>query len=63
MLNLLQPLQAQIRLKELKTIKIQSAFAFLEITKLADFHWKNADVSRTQGVCLVIYIFFWIFFR
>ena len=35
---------------------------FLDITKVADFQWKNADVSRTQGVCHVIYIF-WFFFR
>ena len=42
---------------------MQSIFVFLDITKFADFWWKNADVSRTQGVCQVIYIIFWIFFR
>ena len=26
---------------------------FLDITKFADFRWKNADVSRSQGVCHV----------
>ena len=31
---------------------------FLDIAKLADFGQKNAGVSRTQGVCNVICIFF-----
>ena len=31
---------------------------FLDITKIADFRWKNAVISRTHGVGLVIYIFF-----
>ena len=31
---------------------------FLDITKVADSRWKNADGSRTQGACHVIYIFF-----
>ena len=31
---------------------------FLDITKFADFWLKNTDVSRTQGVCHVIHIFF-----
>ena len=31
---------------------------FLDISKFADFRLKNADVSRTQGVCHVIHIFF-----
>ena len=35
---------------------MQSISAFLDITKVADFWRKNA-VSRTQGVCHVIYIF------
>ena len=38
-------------------IKIQSAFVFIDITKIADFGWRNADVSRTQGMCHVICIF------
>ena len=37
---------------------MQSIFVFLDITKVADFWWKNADVSRTQELCRVIYIFF-----
>ena len=32
--------------------------AFLDIAKFADIWWKNADVSRTQGVCHVIHKFF-----
>ena len=31
---------------------------FPDITKIADFQWKNADFSRAQGVCLVIYVIF-----
>ena len=31
---------------------------FPDIAKFADFLLKNADVSRTQGVCLVIHIVF-----
>ena len=42
---------------------MQSLSVFLDIAKFADFWWKNADVSRTQGVHHVIHIFFWIFFR
>ena len=41
---------------------MQSIFVFLDITKFADFQWKNPDVSRNQDVCHVIRIF-WIFFR
>ena len=29
-----------------------------DITKVADFQWKNDDVSRTQEVCYVIDMFF-----
>ena len=36
-----------------------SVSVFLDITKVADFWWKNADVRRNQGVCHVIYILFW----
>ena len=35
---------------------MQSASAFLDITKVAGFHWKNADVGK-QGVCYMISIF------
>ena len=37
---------------------MESISVFLDITKFSDFQWKNADVSRTQGVCQVIHIFF-----
>ena len=37
---------------------MQSVSVFLDISKCAGFRWKNADVSRTEGVCHVIYIFF-----
>ena len=37
---------------------MQSISIFLDITKSADFRWQNADVSRTQGVCHMVYIFF-----
>ena len=40
---------------------MQSISVFLDITEFADFLWKNADVSRTQGVSRDSYIF-WIFF-
>ena len=37
---------------------MQSISAFLDITKLADFWLKNADVSRRQGVSHVTDMFF-----
>ena len=37
---------------------MQSISVFLDTKKFADFQCKNADVSRTQGVCHVIHIFF-----
>ena len=37
---------------------MQSIFVFPDITKVAGFWWKNTQVSRTQGVCRVIYMFF-----
>ena len=33
-------------------------FAFSDIAKFTDFQSKNADVSKTHGVCHVIYVFF-----
>ena len=46
--------------KDLKSykwnIKVHSISAFLVITKVADFRWRNADVRRTQRVCNMIYI-------
>ena len=35
---------------------MQSVFVFVDIAKFYDFRRKNADVSRTQGMCHVIYI-------
>ena len=37
---------------------MQSISVFSDIVKFADFWWISVDVSRTQGVCHVIYIFF-----
>ena len=37
---------------------MQSITVFLDIKKVADFKWKNADISRTQAACHVIHIFF-----
>ena len=52
-------LETQKKLKELKVcIKMQCISVFLDITKADNFQLKNVDVSRTQGVCHVIYMFF-----
>ena len=37
---------------------MQSLSVILDITKIVDFWWKNADVNSTQGVCHVIYMLF-----
>ena len=37
---------------------MQSISVFLGISKIADFWRINADVSRNQEACHVIYIFF-----
>ena len=37
---------------------MESISVFLDVTKVADFRLKNADVTRTREVCHVIYIFF-----
>ena len=39
-------------------IKRQSIPVFPDKLKIADFRLKKADVSRAQGVCHVIYVFF-----
>ena len=39
-------------------IKMQSTSVFLDIAKLANFWWKNADVSRTQEKCHEIHVLF-----
>ena len=36
----------------------RNLFAFYDRTKFSDFRWKIADVSRSQGVCHMIHIFF-----
>ena len=38
---------------------MQSTPVFPDILKIIDFQWKNANVSRPQEVCHVIYVFFW----
>ena len=37
---------------------MQSISVFLNIAKFADFRLKNADVSRAEGMCHAIHIFF-----
>ena len=37
---------------------MQSISVFLDIIKFADFWGKKADVTRSQGACHVIHIFF-----
>ena len=37
---------------------MQSKSVFLDVAEFASFRWKYADISRTQGVCHVIYMFF-----
>ena len=37
---------------------LYTIFVFPDITKTADFRWKNVDVSRIQRACHVIYVFF-----
>ena len=41
-----------------KLLRITNEDIRTDITKIAEFGWKNADVSRTQGMCHVIYVFF-----
>ena len=36
---------------------MQFLFVFLDITKIADLRWENADLTRTQEVCHVIIYF------
>ena len=38
--------------------KMQFIFVFLDIKNFVDFQWRNADISRTPGVCHVIQILF-----
>ena len=58
-----QALKIQKKLKELEIcIKMQSIPVFPDVTKIADFQWKNADVSRIQAVCHMIYMLFGSFY-
>ena len=43
--------------KDSKQVK-KNKSVFLDVRKVADFREKNADVSRTQGVCDVFIYFF-----
>ena len=45
-------------LKDSVKVKMQSVSLFLDIIKVADFHWNNADVSKTEGLRDLIYLFF-----
>ena len=38
---------------------MQSIYVFLDVTKVADFRWKNPDFSKTEGVFHVIHTFIW----
>ena len=46
------------KIKGIRNCASKSISVFLDIAKFADFGRKNADVSRTQGLCCVIQIFF-----
>ena len=37
---------------------MESISVFLDIAIFVDFRWKNGYLSRTQGVCHVIHVFF-----
>ena len=54
-----KPLKTQKKWKELETIiKVRCISLSLDLKKVADFQWKNADSTRTQEVCHAIYKFF-----
>ena len=36
---------------------MQCISLFIDIAKVADFRWKNDDISRIRRVCHVIYMF------
>ena len=53
------PLESQEKFKELESMYENAIYiCIFDIAKFDDFQWKNDDVSRTQGVCHVIHIFF-----
>ena len=37
---------------------MQSISVFVHVAKFADFWLKNTDISKTQGVCHAIHVFF-----
>ena len=37
---------------------MQTITVFLDVTKITDLQWKNVDVSRTQVLFHMIYMFF-----
>ena len=51
-------LPVQSKNKVWKLLRIMNEDIRTDITKIAEFRWKNADISRTQGMCHVIYVFF-----
>ena len=44
--------------KKVLLLKTQSISAFLDRAKFSDFWQKNTDVSRIQGVCHLIHLYF-----
>ena len=48
------------KVKRIRNYVLISAIyiCIFDITKSVDFRWKNADVSRTQKMCHVIYVYF-----
>ena len=52
-------MKTQKKLKNLEIMQqMQSISVFPDVTKIADFRWESAVVSRTQGVRHLIYVFF-----
>ena len=49
----------QVKLKQIEIVIQNTIYISIPwYKKFADFRWKNADVSRTQGVCHMICMFF-----
>ena len=47
------------KVKRIRNNASKSLSVFLIRAKFTDFRWKNAYVSRTQGVYYIIYTSFW----
>ena len=48
-------------LKELEIIYQKlSISVFIDIIKVPDLRWKNIDLSKTQGVCYLVCILFFV---